>query len=146
MANVMFNSGKMRLLKGSTGAIDFLADTIKAMLCSSTYAPNADDEFIDTGGASDPVDARIAGTTDQTLANKAIGKDLTGDFAYIDADDPTFTAVASGTVARVVIYKDTGTPTTSPMICSLDASVVANGGNITIQFAAPASGGIAKQS
>lgn len=145
MPNVVVNSGKMRLLKGSTGAIDFIADTIKAMLCSSTYVPNPDDEFIDTGGASDPVDARIAGTTDQTLATKVIGKDLTGDFAYIDADDPTWTAVASGTVARVVIYKDTGTPTTSPIICSLDVAVVANGGNITVQFATPANGGIAKQ-
>lgn len=146
MANVMTNAGKTRLLAGATGAIAYLTDTIKIALCSSTYVPNADDVFIDTGGASDVVDARIAGTTDQTLANKAIGTDNTGDFAYIDADDPTWTAVAAGTVARVVVYKDTGTPTTSPIICSLDASVTANGGNITVQFATPANGGIAKMS
>jgi len=136
----------MRLLGGATGAIAFLSDTIKVAICTATYTPDADHEFIDAGGASDVVDARLSGTTDQTLANKVIGKDNTGDFAYIDADDVVFTAVPAGTAAaRVVVYKDTGTPTTSPIIASLDVAVTPNGGNITVQFAAPASGGIAKQ-
>jgi hypothetical protein len=145
MANIMYNAGKVRLLAGATGAIAYLTDTIKAMAVSNVYTPNADDVFIDTGGASDPVDARIG--TDQTLATKAIGVDNTGDFAYIDADDVVYTAVAGGsTIEGIIIYKDTGTPTTSPMICYLDISVVTNGGNITIQFATPANGGIAKMS
>jgi hypothetical protein len=145
MANVMYNIGKQRLLGGAASAINFAADTIKAMAVTSTYTPNADDQFIDTGGASDPVDARAAGTTDQTLATKVIGVDNTGDFAYLDADDVVYTSVTAGpAIEGIVIYKDTGTPTTCPMICYLDISVTPNGGNITIQFAAPASGGIAK--
>jgi hypothetical protein len=144
-ANVMFNSAKQRMTAGATGEIDFIVDTIKAMLVTATFVPDADNVFIDAGGASDAVDARAAGTTDQTLASKAIGVDNTGDFAYIDAADPTWTSVAAGsTIEGVVIYKDTGTTTTSPMICYLDISVVPNGGNITIQFATPATGAIAK--
>lgn len=143
MANVVFNSGAMRLLGGATGAINFVSDTIKARLVAAGYAPNKDDEFIDAGGANDVVDHTIG--TAVTLTNPAIGKDNTGDFAYIDADDVLFTSVPGGTdVAKVVYYKDTGTATTSPLICSLDVAVTPNGGNITIQHAAPASGGIAK--
>jgi len=145
MANLMYNIGKVRLLGGATSAINYASDTIKAMAVGSGYSPNADDQFIDAGGANDPVDHRTAATTDQTLANKVIGVDTTGDFAYIDADDVVYTSVTAGpAIEGIVIYKDTGTPTTCPMICYLDISVTPNGGNITIQFAAPASGGIAK--
>lgn len=145
MANVMYNEGKLALLAGASSGINFATDTIKAMAVGSGYSPNADDVFIDAGGASDPVDARTAGTTDQTLASKVLGKDTTGDFAYLDANDVVFSAVPAGpAIEGVVIYKDTGTPTTSKMICYLDISVTPNGGDITIQFAAPASGAIVK--
>jgi hypothetical protein len=145
MPNVMFNSGKQRLIAGSTGEIDFAVDTIKAMAVTATFVPNADNVFIDAGGASDAVDARAAGTTDQTLGTKVIGVDNTGDFAYIDAADVVYTAVTAGAaIEGIVIYKDTGTPTTSPMICYLDIAVTPNGGNITVQFATPATGGIAQ--
>lgn len=145
MANVMFNAAKQCLLAGATNEIDVIANTIKAMCVGASFVPDADNVFIDAGGANDAVDHRTAGTTDQTLASKVIGVDNTGDFGYIDADDPVFTAVPAGAaIEGVVIYKDTGTPTTSRMICYLDISVTPNGGNITIQFATPANGGIAK--
>jgi hypothetical protein len=143
MASIMYNEGNQSIIDRD---IDLAANTIKAMLVNSTYTPDKDDQFIDTGGASDAVDARLSGTTDQTLANKALGKDTTSDFAYFDADDVVFTAVTTGqTAVGVVIYKDTGTPTTSKLIAYLDITdTPTNGGDITIQFAAPASGGIFK--
>jgi hypothetical protein len=139
----MYNEGNQSIIDRD---IDLAANTIKAMLVNSTYTPDKDDQFIDTGGASDAVDARLSGTTDQTLANKVIGKDTTSDFSYFDADDVVFTAVTTGqTAVGVVIYKDTGTPTTSKLIAYLDITdTPTNGGDITIQFAAPASGGIFK--
>lgn len=141
MANLNYNEGIESLLDRN---IDFAADTIKSMLASSVYTPNKDNQFIDTGGASDPVDARIG--TDQTLGSKVILKDTTNDFVYLDAADPTYTAVAGGsTVATVEVYKDTGTPTTSKLITSLDVTDTAtNGGDITVQFATPANGGVTK--
>lgn len=143
MASIMYNEGNQSIIDRD---IDLAANTIKAMLVNSTYTPNKDDQFIDTGGASDAVDARLSGTTDQTLANKAIGKDDTNDFAYFDADDVVFSAVTTGqTAVGVVIYKDTGTPTTSKLIAYLDITdTPTNGGDITIQFATPANGGIFK--
>lgn len=142
MANIFYNEAKESIFDRN---IDLIADTLKCALVNSTYVPNADEQFIDEAGADDMVDGRIAGTTDQTLAGKVTGKDLTGDFAYFDANDVTFTAVASGTVVAAVVYKDTGTPTTSKLIGYFDiADVTANGGDITIQWATPANGGVLK--
>lgn len=141
MANLMFNEGNESVVDRS---IDLLADTIKLMLVKSGYVANKDHQFIDEAGANDPVDERITGTTDQTLGSKAIAKDTTNDHVSFDAADPTFTAVPSGeTVAGAVVYKDTGTPTTSKMLCYLDLpDTPTNGGDITVQFATPANGGV----
>lgn len=146
MANIVSDEAKKSMIAGATGEIDFMVDTIKAMLCSATFVQARGVQFIDEGGASDAVDARIAGTTDQTLGTKSIGKDTTTGFGYILAANPTWSAVASGTVAKVVIYKDTGTPTTSKILCTLDVTVTANGGDITVSFATAANGGIMKNS
>jgi hypothetical protein len=141
MASLLYNEGNESIIDRN---IDLLADTIKAMLVSAVYTPNKDDQFIDAGGASDAVDARLTGTTDQTLGSKVIGKDTTSDFVYFDAANPTFSAVTTGqTAVGLVVYKDTGTPTTSKLIAYLDfTDTPTNGGDITIDFAAPASGGI----
>lgn len=141
MANLMYNEGNLGIVNRS---IDLLTDTIKIMLVTNVYAPNKDDQFIDAGGASDPVDARVAGTTDQTLGSKAIAKDTTNDHVSFDAADPTFSAVPAGaTVVGAVVYKDTGTPTTSPLLAYLDLTdTPTNGGDISIQFATPANGGV----
>lgn len=143
MANLVYNEAKLSVTNAN---IALATDTIKAMLCTSTYTPNADNQFIDTGGASDPVDARVAGTTDQTIGGKTQVKDNTNDFAYFDGNDVTFTAVAAGaTVAGVELYKDTGTPTTSKLIASYDITDIAtNGGDISIQWATVANGAILK--
>jgi hypothetical protein len=141
MANVFMNEAKLSLINGNIAAA---TDTIKYMIVTNVYTPNADDQFIDTGGASDAVDARVAGTTDQTIGSKTLAKDTTSDFAYFDGADVTFTAVAAGaTVVGGLAYKDTGTPTTSKIICYHDVTdTPTNGGDITIQFATPAGGGI----
>lgn len=141
MANVFHNEAKESLIDGG---IVLATDTIKLGLANATYSPNADDQFVDDGDTSDLESNRLTGTTDQTLGTKATGKDLTGDFAYFDAADPTFTAVTAGqTAAWGVVYKDTGVATTSRVIVSLDIPDTAtNGGDITIQFATPANGGV----
>jgi hypothetical protein len=143
MANLFYNEAKESIVDRN---IDLLSDTIKAMMVKSGYVANADHQFIDEGGANDAVDHRVTGTTDQTLGSKAIGKDNTGDFAYFDAADSVFSAVPGGeTAVAVVIYKDTGTPTTSKLICYLDIpDTPTNGGDITLQYATPANGGIFK--
>jgi hypothetical protein len=141
MANLTYNEGIESVVDRN---VDWISDTIKIMAVSSVYTPNKDHQFIDEGGASDAIDARIG--TDQTLGSKATGKDTTGDFAYFDAADPTWTALAGGsTIVGFVVYKDTGVATTSKMLAYIDVTDTAtNGGDITLQFAAPASGGVIK--
>jgi hypothetical protein len=143
LANLVYNRGKKILADSS---LDWASDTIKAMLVTSTYSPNVDDNFIDAGGASDPVDARVTGTTDQTLGTKSIVEDDTNDFAFLKAANVTYTAVPSGvTAVGVVLYKDTGTPSTSPLIAYFDITdTPTNGGDITIAFASDANGGVLK--
>ncbi|WP_217639753.1 hypothetical protein [Arthrobacter sp. ok909] len=56
-----------------------------------------------------------------------------------DAADSTFTAVAisgSKTVQALVVYKDTGSAATSPLIAYIDGftAVTPNGGNITVTW------------
>ena len=139
MANLVYNEGWESILDRN---IDWAADTIKAVLVGSGYTPDKDDQFIDAAGANDVVDHDFG--TDQTLGSKAIAKQTSTDRVAVDAADPTWTAVAGGsTIAGVVIYKDTGTPTTSKLIAYLDVTdTPTNGGDITVQFATPANGGI----
>ena len=143
MANTVFQEGIESILDGT---IVLATDTMKAALCSASFAANFDDQFTDNGDADDVESTRLSGTTDQTLSSKATGKDNTGDFAYFDAADVTYTAVTTAqTAAWVVVYKDTGTPTTSRLVAALDITdTPTNGGDITITWAAPSSGGIVK--
>jgi len=127
-------------------SIDILNDTLKAMLVRSGYVPDKDTQFIDTGGASDAVDFRVASSTDQTISGRSIVKDTTNDFVCLTANSVTFSSVPAGPAAAgVVLYKDTGTPTTSKIIGYFDIpDVIPDGGDIVIAFPTSSNGGILK--
>jgi len=99
---------------------------IKAVLVSSTYTYNAAHDF------RDDLTGVIA--TSSALSSTTWSSSGTG---YVfDAADITFSAVAGGsTVDAVVLFFDTGTPGTSPLICyDQVTSTATNGGDITITF------------
>lgn len=124
MTNSLYSKGKEHLLNGD---IDIDTATIKAILLSSGYTPNlATHEII-----SDVSTYRL--NTDQVLVNvtKALG--------VVDANDVTFTAVASGATAKyVALYKDSGSVATSYLIALYDTitnfPVTTNGSDIIIQW------------
>lgn len=124
MANALYVKGKEKIL---SAGINFSTDTLKVRLVKNTYAQNlTTDEFITSV-------TQITGSTDQTLGSKSI----TG--GVFDAADVTFTAVPAGETSEgVVIYKDTGTAATSPVIAYIDTitgfPLATNGGDITIQW------------
>lgn len=131
MANALYGKGKEKLLSGASGttsatSIQIDADTIKAALVSSAYTPNlSTDEFYTAA-----IGSFILGTP-QTLATKTFA------LGVVDAADITFAAVTAGSTAKyVVLYKDTGTPATSPLLACLDTitgfPLATNGGDITI--------------
>lgn len=129
MANALYPKFKELLLGGD---IDLANDTIKvALVDTGVYTYNAAHDFYDD------VSAGVIGTP-QTLGTKTITSGV------FDAADVTFTAVSGNTVEAYVIYKDTGTPSTSPLIAYFDTGqtnlpVTPNGGDISITFDSGAS-------
>ena len=118
MADVKYNKYKMEMFKGS---IDLENDTLKAMLVTSSYTPDQDaDIFIDD------VTNEISGTGytagGKALTSKAATQDDTDNEGVFDADDVEW-ATSTITARGCVLYKDTGTPSTSPLICYFDFGV-----------------------
>ncbi len=132
MASIIPNATKKNLMNGG---IDLDTDTIKVMLLTNSHANNADtQEFIDDVSANE-----VAGTGytagGATLANKAVTQDNTDNEGVFDADDVSW-AASSITARYAVIYKDTGTPATSPIIAIIDfgEDKVSSAGAFTINW------------
>jgi hypothetical protein len=126
MADFMFDKAREDFLNAD---IDWAADTIKcAFVDNNDITPPAQ-------SAADPtlanISAGIIGTA-QTLASK------TSTSGVADAADPVFTALTGDQVEAFYIWKDTGTESTSRLICKFDASsglpLTPSGGNVTFQF------------
>jgi hypothetical protein len=124
MANTLYDKAREAFLKGE---IDWLTDTIKVVLVDTgdyTTDLTAHDYLDDV-----PVAARVAVAT-------LSGKTATNGVA--DADDVTFSAVTGDECEALVLYKDTGTESTSPLIAYLDEGinlpVTPNGEDIVVQW------------
>jgi hypothetical protein len=131
MANALYPKWKEQLLQ-FTANNNLSAGTVKvALVDTGVYTYNSADQFYDASTGSDVQSATVG--TPQTLGSKTF---TNGTF---DAADVTFTAVTGSSVEALVIYIDTGTPTTSPLVAYIDTSVTGlpvtpNGGNITITW------------
>jgi len=131
----------------TAGVIDLSdgATVLKVALTTSTYAPNRDThEFFDD--VTNEVSAGSYTAGGKTLATVVVDVDGTGHFAYLDAEDPVWTA-ATFTARYAVLYDATSTvASTSPLIgyinMGTDQSPV--GVDFTLEWAAPASGGVVK--
>lgn len=127
MANAMFDKGLENLWAGS---IDWSTDNIKVVMVDhGTDTPNVStDEFLSDITAG----ARIA--TSGNLTTKTVTAGV------VDAADITISSVSGATVESLVVYKDTGTDATSPLIAFIDTTSDAslpftpNGGDVTIQW------------
>jgi hypothetical protein len=125
MANALYAKAKEAILNAD---IDLLVDNIKVVLVDTgVYTPNlATDDFLSDISAP----ARIA--TSGNLASKS-----TTDGVF-DAADITLTSITGNSVEAIVIYKDTGSAATSPLIAYIDTGtglpITPNGGDIVLQW------------
>jgi hypothetical protein len=124
MANALYDLGRQKFLEGS---IAYLSDTIKLLLATSGYTANmATDEFHAIIGGGNIV------ATSGAFASK------TSTSGVADAADVTLTAVTGSAASQIIIYKDTGSSATSPLIANINVAtnlpVTPNGGDITIQW------------
>lgn len=133
MANALYPKYKQKLLNpgtlGSTSsdAVDLSDDTIKvALVDTGTYTYSSAHEFYSS------VSSSVVGTP-QTLASKTVTDGV------FNAAAITFSAVTGVSIEALVIYKDTGTSSTSSLVAYIDVvasglPVTPNGGNITVTW------------
>jgi hypothetical protein len=148
MANGVYNRLKRNLANGTANLAEAGLD-LRVMLVNTGYTFNPDHNFIDNSGAGDPIDQEISvvGYTRQALANQAVTQDDTNDFAYLDADDTVFTALAAGqTIGGAIVFDNAGGADTARFVLAFYdlTDTATNGGNVTIQWATPANGGVLK--
>jgi hypothetical protein len=119
MTSVIYPLGKQAL---ESAAINLSSDTIQAVLVSASYVYSASHQFataVSGGIVSGPVQ----------LTSITLNAPVPGVF---DAADVTFVAVSGATITAIVLYKDTGSGATSPLLAYIDGiSIVPNGGSIT---------------
>ena len=125
MANTLFDFARQRFLEAQ---INWMTDTIKVILVDTgAYTPQtAVHQYL----ADISIAARIAGPV--TLTSKT----TTGGAA--DGADVTFTSVTGPSIEAIVIYIDTGTESTSPLVAFIDTAtglpITPNGGDIIVTW------------
>lgn len=137
MADLVTNKG---CFEAFTGDANLDAADLRVALVKTT-APTKDTNF-----RSDLTELTVGGYSPQTLAGETVTEDDTNDFAYLDATDPVFTALATGeTIIFGALYRHVTVAADSPVYAGYDVTdTPTNGGDITLQFATPANGGAFK--
>lgn len=125
MASALYDKGRQAFLEGD---IDWLNDTIKVVLVDTadyTVDLAAHDFLNDVPSA-----ARVA--TSAALASKSAVNGIA------DAADVTFSSVSGDQAEVLILFKDTGTESTSPLIAYIDTAtslpVTPDGNDITVQW------------
>lgn len=125
MANTLYDFARQRFLEAQ---INWMTDVIKVILVDTgAYTPQTSvHQYL----SDIPTSARIAGPVTMT------GKATTGGAA--DANDVTFTAVSGASIEAIIIYIDSGTEATSPLIAFIDTAtglpITPNGGDIIVTW------------
>jgi hypothetical protein len=124
MASALYAKGKAHLLGLST-KVDLVADNIKVALI---------DTGTETFGSTDEFMSDITSGGDVARSGNLSGKTVTS--GTFDANDITITAVTGATVEAVVLYKDSGSDASSPLIAWFDlaSAFTPNGSDVTVTF------------
>lgn len=125
MANALYPLWKQALLEFTTNN-DLDGQTVKVALATSGYTYSAAHQYYSSVTAS-------AVGTPQTIGSKTFTNGV------FDGADVTFTAVSGSQAVSLVIYIDTGSAATSPLVAFIDTGVTnlpvtPNGGNINIAW------------
>ena len=129
MANAIYPLYKQALLQADANVDATATAPTAALIDTGVYTYSAAHQF----------ESDLSGVigTNQVLTTPTVGTD--GSF---DSDNPTWTAVTGGTtVEAIVIFLDTGTPSTARLVYYVDTSqtglpFTTNGGDVTYTVAA----------
>lgn len=125
MANALYPKWKEQLLQ-FTANNNLSAGTVKVALVTAGYTYSSAHQFYSS------VNASVVGTP-QTIGSKTFTDGV------FDGGNVTFPAVTGSQVTQLVIYIDTGSAATSPLVAFLDTGVTnlpvtPNGGDIDITW------------
>lgn len=97
------------------GAINWESDTIKLKYMQTTYTPSSTTEsFLADVSASE-----ASGAPTETLSGCDVRIDTVNNRVEFDANDVTEASITTST-NKFIIYKDTGSAATSPLIACVD--------------------------
>lgn len=125
MANTLFDNSRQMFLEAQ---VNWMTDTMKCILVDTgAYTvQTATHKYLSDIATS----ARVAGPVTLTAKSTAGGA--------ADAADCTFTSVSGASIEAIVIYKDTGSEATSPLIAWIDTAtglpITPNGGDIIVTW------------
>lgn len=123
MANQLYSKAKEAFLNAD---IDMADNTIViALIDTGEYSFSASHQF-----RSDIPNNAVIATA--TLGNKTTANGV------FDADDATFTSVTGANCEALILFQNSGNPSTSRLIAFIDSAtglpILPNGGDITVAF------------
>ena len=134
-----YSKGLEVALKAVTGDTAAPTGTLKGAFMATTYTQDKETHqfFADVSGSV------ASGTTVQTIASLDVRVDTANNRIEIDFADPSETPVTAST-NQFMLYMDTGTAATSPLIVCSDISTTLNpvGGTLTLVVNAQGLGAI----
>ena len=136
MANAGFDSYRNGILTNTTniGDFDITAQTIKAMFVdhADDTPSTSGDNFIDDilSAARIPAIASCPALATDTVGSVGVG--------VYDADNTVFTALSGDPAESLIIFRDSGTESTSALIAFWDTAtglpLTPNGGDVTVAW------------
>lgn len=133
MANSLVDSFRNGILGAHATRVDLDADNISPMFVDQTEdTPVVGDDFVSDIVSGGRIPALVSCPN---LGNKTIGTVAVGVF---DADNTVFTALTGDQAEYLILFKNTGTDTTSDMIAFWDTAtglpLTPNGADVTVQW------------
>lgn len=135
MASSIYNYGKVKILQGD---IDFDLP-INVALVTSSYTPNIDTEDFYNDVTNECTNGSGYTTGGITLSSTTVILDTSGDKAVFDAADISWSS-SSITARGAVMYRNTGTSSSSPLIAYFDFGSDKTSANGTFTISWNASG------
>jgi hypothetical protein len=130
----LYNSGIGIL---ADGTVSWATSPIRALVVDSGYTFDITEEFVSDVAGDEVTNATGTGYVRKTLTGKTVTVDQVNDRVVFDASDVTYTAVETNeTWDAVILFLDTGTDATSPLLCYVEIdALVTNGSDAIVQWA-----------
>lgn len=133
MASRVYNQGILKILNGS---IDYLTDTVNALIVNQAYTFDKAHDFVDDVVSNEVANSTGTGYERKTLSNKSVTLDNTNNRVVFDADNLSYTAVSTTQqLGGLVIYKEGASDGARALIAFIDFNdLPTNGSDINVNF------------